>query len=417
MNLKTLYHSITKNINLFSKTKSKVLEKFLVDAVYGILGGKSVHLSMMARTLEGRKETTAKYIYKRLNRAIGDYDTTEVKERVQGMQSGMVDENTLIYFDPTEVTKRYGKKFEQMGKIADGSDKHAIKSGYPVNVCIGLRGEEVIPLELNIYSPKEEQFQSENDELIKPIEAIAHRSGFKGKYVLDRGFDRFAIFRFLMGLSLMFIVRLKETRHFYPKGYHLQSFTREETIRKFTEKKVRVFLDIRVKKRLVKKCFSIRACRVELHSWHIDSDLDIWLIQAKASDALTLYLLTNIQEINEESLVSIVQAYLDRWKVEEFIRFVKQEYGMESFLVRDLGRIKNLFNLLFIAIVILTRISELNISFSRTRALLIKYAKRVFKIPQKMKFFLYTLADGLAHVLNIITEKTKRLLFKKPDCF
>lgn len=414
MNLKGLYRIITKNIKVFTRSKEKVFQKFLVDAIFGILGSKSIRLADLSRVLEKQLNTNTRYIFKRLDRAIGQYDTGVVKNRVQGMQSAMVDENTLLYFDPTEVIKKHGKKFEALCKVADGSDNRKLKDGYPVNVCIGIRGEEIIPLELNLYSTKEEAFLSENDEVLQPIDAIAHRAKMRGTFVLDRGFDRFAIIRHLMYLDVNFIIRMQETRHYYPAGYYLQSFPRDELIKRYTEKSVRAYLDIRVDKRLEKKCFSIKASRVELKSGKLSSPRTMWLIQARASKLMTLYFLTNIQDITRETLISIVQAYLNRWKVEEFIRFFKQQYKAEKFLVRDLGRIKNLFNLLFIATVILTRISELNLKFSRTRSMLIKHSKRVFKIPQKMKFFLYTIADGLAEVLKIITKKVQRLIYRKP---
>jgi IS4 transposase len=190
-----------------------------------------------------------------------------------------------------------------------------------------------------------------------------------------------------MELGLKFIVRLTELRHYYPKGYDLQTFTRQEIIAKYTQIKTRTFLDIRIKKRLTKKCFIIRAAQVELTNKSIDSENSLWLIRAWASDALTLYLLTDIQDINEESLVFIMQIYLNRWKIEEFIRFVKQEYHAESFLVRDLGRIRNLFNILFISLVVLTRLSEFHLNFSRLRSTFIRYAKRMFKLPPKNEIF------------------------------
>jgi len=414
MNMKGLYRTINSNIKVFTRSKEKVFQKFLIDAIFGILGSKSVRLSDLSKILEEQLNTNTRHIFKRLDRAIGKYDTYDVKNRVQGMQSAMVDENTLLYFDPTEVIKKYGKKFEAMSNVADGSDSRKLKNGYPVNVCIGVKGEEIIPLELNLYSYKEEGFISENDEVLQPIDGIAHRARMKGTFVLDRGFDRFAIIRHLMYLDVNFIIRMQETRHYYPVGYRLQSFTRHELIKRFTDKSVRAYLDIRVDKKLKKKCFSIKASRVELKSGKISGPRTMWLVQARASKLMTLYFLTNIQDITRETLISIVQAYLNRWKVEEFIRFFKQQYKAEKFLVRDLGRIKNLFNLLFIALVTLTRISELNMRFSRVRSLLIKHAKRTFKIPQKMKFFLYTIADGLAQVLKIITKKVQRLIYRKP---
>lgn len=93
---------------------------------------------------------------------------------------------------------------------------------------------------------------------------------------------------------------------------------------------------------------------------------------------------------------------------------MKQQYGAERFQVRSLGRIKNLINLLFIATVVLTRLSELELKFSKTRTILLYKARRTYKIPKKTKFFLYALADGLSYVLAKITKKLSQLWSKSP---
>ena len=180
----------------------------------------------------------------------------------------------------------------------------------------------------------------------------------------------------------------------------------------FSTVRAKAYLDLRVKKKLSKKLFTIQAVPVELEGGTIDSPHPLYLVEAKTA-GLFLYLLTHRQDITPESLSQIVHDYLSRWKIEEFIRFVKQQYGAEKFLVRDLGRIKNLFALLFMALVILTRLGEFPLKFSKTRALLIKESKRVFKIPQKLRFFLYTIAEGLSQLLKKL-PKSVRQLFDPP---
>ena len=412
MTLKDFNARITSCIKLFTKVNEKVFSKFLQDTVRGILLSKSICVADMARSLESMSATTAKHIYKRLDRNLGEWDVNEVKERVQAKQIGLLDEETFIYFDPTEVVKEYGDEFEAIGQVADGSDDYRVKPGYHVNVCVGLKGSEIIPLELNLYSSAQEAFDSQNQEWLSPIETIVHRSKKKGIFVMDRGFDRYAIIRHLHELSVNFIIRMGENRHYRPIGLGHRHYSRQELIERFSTVKTKVLMDVRIKKKLVKKLFTISAAPVTLLE-RIDSSRSLTLICAKAS-SMTLYFLTNVEEINAESLVNILEAYLNRWKVDEFIRFLKQQYKAEEFKVRSLGRIKNLFALLFIALVVLTRISELDTTFSKAKAILIRYAKRVFKIPQKMRFFLYTLADGLSEVLKKITKPLLQLWTTKP---
>ena len=53
--------------------------------------------------------------------------------------------------------------------------------------------------------------------------------------------------------------------------------------------------------------------------------------------------------------------------------------------------------------------------FSTVKTKVFRYAKRVFKIPPKMRFFLYTLADGLSEVLKKITKPLLQLWTTKPE--
>jgi hypothetical protein len=417
MTLKELNARVGAYIKVFTKVKEKVLAKFLEEAVLGILLSKSICIADIARSLEARSETTSRHVFKRLDRNIGEWDVLPIKEKVQAKQIAMIDEDTFIYFDPSDAVKEYGDSFEAMGFVADGSDGHKVKRGYHINACIGMKGSEIIPLEWELYSSREEDFESQNKEYIGQIETIWHRSRCKGTFVMDREFDRFAIIRYLHELGAKFIIRMKENRSYHPiyapPAERRKHYNRWEVIERFSVTKAKVWLDIRIKKKLVKKLFTIEAAKVELLE-KIDSPKTLTLVRAITPDKLTLYLLTNMEDITPESLTNIVEAYLNRWKVDEFIRFVKQEYKSESFRVRSLGRIKNLFALLFIATVVLTRISELNITFSKTKALLIKHSKRVFRIPQKMRFFLYTLADGLSEVLKKITKTIIRLWHAPP---
>lgn len=412
MTLKELSARFDRTVAVFTRGQGQVLQKFLIDMVRGILKAQSVQLASIARALVCDHRTTARHLFKRLDRNLGFHDLTPIQESVQKKQVAMIDEETLIYFDPSDLIKPFAKKMEALSHVADGSDDHQIKSGYPLLACVALKENELLPLEWEPYSYRSEEFESENEVWLKPILSLSHRSKGKGTWVLDRGFDRFAIVRELSESALKFTIRMKEVRHYHLPGKPGQTYTREEVVN-FATVKAKAYLDLRIKKKLMKKLFALQAVPVELQGGKIDSPHPLYLVGAKTS-GLTLYLLTHRQEITPETLSQIVQDYLSRWKVEEFIRFVKQQYGAEKFLVRDLGRIKNLFHLLFISLVILTRMGEFPLKFSKTRALLIREAKRVFKIPQKMRFFLYTLAEGLSQLLKKLPKSITQL-WKPPQ--
>lgn len=407
MTYREIHTRFDRTVNVFLKCRQKVLGKFLTDMVRGILKAQSVQLASIARGLVSDYPTTARHLFKRLDRNLGLHDVTPIRNAVQKKQTALIDENTLIYFDPSDLIKPHAMRMEALSHVADGSDHHQIKNGYPLLSCVALKGDELIPLEWEPYSYRSEDFESENEVWLQPILGLAHQSKGKGTWVLDRGFDRFAILLQLAEHGLSFIVRMTELRHYHLPGKSGRTYPRQ-AVMQFATVKAKAYLDLRVNKKLTKKLFTLEAVPVELEGGKIDSPHPLYLVGAKAA-GLTLYLLTHRQEITPESLSQIVQDYLSRWKVEEFIRFVKQQYGAEKFLVRDLGRIKNLFSCLYIALVILTRMGEFPLKFSKTRALLIREAKRVFKIPQKMRFFLYTLAEGLSQLLKKLPKSVVQL--------
>lgn len=403
--------SITK---AFTRCKGKVLQKFLIDMIFGIISSKSLNLSEISRSLEKNSNTCSRHIHKRIDRHLGGHDLTQLKEEVQGKQCRLIDENTYIYFDPTDVIKPHGKRFELMSLVPDGSDEHKRKKGYPVTACVAIKDEELIPVDLDLGSHLETTFDSKNQRYLYHMDGINELSRGKGIFVLDREFDGFPVIRHLHERDINFVIRMTEQRHYYLEGDWRKTYKRHEIIDRYAQIITTAIFDIRNKKdkKIEKLEFTVKAVKVRLTT-SIDSDRSLTLIRAK-SRKLTMYLLTNLQDLSEESIAEIFQAYLNRWKVEEYIRFVKQQYGMEKFKVLSIARIRNLIQLLFISTVILARISELGIRFSKTRAVLINKAKRTYKVPQKLRFFLYLIADGLAYILRNFTKQIEVMADKVP---
>ena len=56
--------------------------------------------------------------------------------------------------------------------------------------------------------------------------------------------------------------------------------------------------------------------------------------------------LTNIDCSNKEGVRKALKGYRLRWRIEEYFRFVKQEYEFEKFMIRSLDGINNLSGLI-----------------------------------------------------------------------
>ena len=130
--------------------------------------------------------------------------------------------------------------------------------------------------------------------------------------------------------------------------------------------------------------------RIKVKFPGIDSNLFLVVIKGFGSEPMLL--LTNV----EKDPVTILEMYLTRWKVEESIRFLKQEYNLEDVRVRSYASLKNTVVLLLAVFYFLSgylgRKLKLNIMLKK----IYEKAKRFFQIPV---FNQYALADRIYRIL------------------
>mgnify|MGYP001771631537 CR=1 FL=1 len=61
-------------------------------------------------------------------------------------------------------------------------------------------------------------------------------------------------------------------------------------------------------------------------------------------------LASNIGIKSKEDVIKIARRYINRWRIEEYFKFKKQEYKFENFRVRTMKSINNLNSLLIYTI-------------------------------------------------------------------
>jgi ABC-type polysaccharide transport system permease subunit len=123
-----------------------------------------------------------------------------------------------------------------------------------------------------------------------------------------------------------------------------------------------------------------------------------------------LLLITNLKSDDGRLAVAVTKVYLMRWRIEEFYRFKKQQFGFEDFRVRSLKSIRNLDLLLTIAIGYIGLMSEKSDERAIT-AEIIAISKRIYDTP---KFVFYAIADGLFFVLFKCKQGIADMLLKQP---
>ena len=97
---------------------SKPKTKFYI--VYGILKSKSVLLSNIAHSLN------EKILLKKTIERLSNFLSSEIEEEIHSYHyrlnlSLMPTDLKLFIVDDTDVTKLYGKRFESLGRVKDGS--------------------------------------------------------------------------------------------------------------------------------------------------------------------------------------------------------------------------------------------------------------------------------------------------------
>ena len=123
-----------------------------------------------------------------------------------------------------------------------------------------------------------------------------------------------------------------------------------------------------------------------------------------------LMLITNLRSDDDRLAVTITKVYLMRWRIEEFYRFKKQQFGFEDFRVQSLKSIRNLNMLLTVVIGFIGMMSEES-NERRTVHEVIHVSKRIYGTPE---FVYYAIADGLFEIFAKLRQGIAGILRKKP---
>ena len=109
-----------------------------------------------------------------------------------------------------------------------------------------------------------------------------------------------------------------------------------------------------------------------------------------------MMLASNIPIKSKEDVIKIARCYLDRWRIEEYFKFKKQEYNFENFRVRTLRSINNLNKMLTYAIGLIALLSEK----IGKREFVNKIIKESKSLKDKVYLWFYQLARGIYNILS-----------------
>ena len=393
-NFTTNTYEMKREILNFSKKISKGLnkptEKFVLDMEYGIAKSQSILISDIARSLDEKiklKNTIERLCDNLIN--LTEKETQIIEKNYLNKVQKQLPEEPIVLFDDSDITKEYGRKFEDLDRVIDASSKDKkISNGYHVCEAVALTKKELQPISIysKIYSCQSKGFISKNSytkESIVRAGEIIHR---KSNYIFDRGYDDNKIIDYVDKSGNYFVIRIEDRRQFL-----------------FKEKKKRCGEVAAKRKGKIKMIltfddneeYEVYISHTKVTLPYNKKDYELVIVYG-LDEERPMILLTNRNIHSKEDVIKAVRLYFYRWRVEEYFRAKKQEYDFENMRVRTLKALNNLNLLLTIH---LGHIGILAENIDR-KLLTIKIIEASKSLRSKVIVWISQIARGIGKILE-----------------
>ena len=386
-------YEMKREILNFSKKISEGLNKketkFVSDMQYGLSKGKSCLISEISRSLN--EDIKLKNTIERLCDNLQSLDETQkkiIKDNYLKEIKDYFPNEAISIFDDSDISKRYGKKFEDLDKIIDASDlDKKIVNGYHVCEAVILGKNEKQPFSVysEIYSCKSEGFISKNKYTMESINTVIDVLKRKCNMVFDRGYDDNKIIDYVDKSGNNFVIRMNDKRTFLFKGKKKNCY--EEALKR--KGKIRMELWFEEEKQEI----SVSHTKVIMPRNKKEYEL---VFVYGLSEERPLILLTNRDIHSKEDVIKVVRLYFYRWRVEEYFRDKKQEYEFENMRVRTLKAMNNLNLMLMIHMGHLGMLVE----DMNKKLLTIKIIERSKSLKRKVSVWLSQISRGIRNILS-----------------
>ena len=391
-NFTTNNYEMKRDIINFSKKisegTSKPESKFVMDMIYGISKSKDILLSSIAGALD--EKTKKAYTIDRLRDNLSNDLSSSIDEKYCNLAMDSLGENPVFLIDDSDIIKPLGEKFEDLGIVRDGSSRNkSYEKGYHHTEIVGLTQNKKQPISLfsKIHSSTQKEFISANDITFEGIDKIVNlldKRRQKGILVNDRGYDNNLIFNHYFEKKQYFVIRLKENR----KVYRNHKWYKITTIRYSHKGKIQMKL---LFQGVEKECYaSVIKVQITANKKWIN------LVLVYGLGETPMMLASNIPIKSKEDVIKTARCYLDRWRIEEYFKFKKQEYNFENFRVRTLKSINNLNKMLTYAIELVAMLSEK----IGKREFVNKIIKESKSLKTNVYLWFYQIARGIYNILS-----------------
>ena len=317
--------------SLFSDSRR---HRFVADMVAGLTIANHVHLTAVARALDTCGCGNIHAAEKRLSRHLASdcWDAAPLADALLERSAALVNDNTLLVADLTDLAKPYARHLEGLGRVHDGSDPEGrLVAGYCIfEAYVRVGHWQLFPLLLEPLRTYAGAATSENAEILTHVVRIHRAVGGKGTWVLDRGFDRRELFAPLVAAGVAFIVRQRGDR----------------------------FVQTRDGRVLSVAALAAEQTCPQPQRWPrggVAVTVEVWLPEVGAEPFLLVVGWRRSPQ-SEQMLLLVsprarragrtgrwyVRAYRRRWGVEDATRGLKQHFRLEGFLVRTWKALRRL---------------------------------------------------------------------------
>lgn len=380
---------IVKFSNKLCKNSNKPETKFITDMIYGISKSKDILLSSIAEALN--EDTKKAYTINRLSDNLVSDLSASIDVNYTNLVMDALGDTPIFLVDDSDIVKPLGEKFENLGIVRDGSStKKSYEKGYHHTEIVGLTKEMKQPISIfsKIHSSTQKEFISNNRityEGLDKVVSLLDERNLKGIFVNDRGYDSNDIFNYYFSKKQYFVIRLTEKR----KIYRNHKWYKITTLRDAFKGKIKINLMFQGEE---------RECAVSMVKAQITAQkkwINIIFIYGLSNTPMMLA--SNIPIRSKEDVIKIARNYMNRWRIEEYFKFKKQEYNFENFRVRTLKAINNLNKMLTYTIGLIALLSEK----IKKRKFVNKIIKESKSLKDTVFLWFYQLARGIYNILSM----------------
>jgi hypothetical protein len=307
--------------------------RFITEMITGLVAAGHVHLTKVARATH-HGETNIHAAQKRLGGHLKSthWNTAPLAAELLRRSAAMVNDDTLIPADTTDLAKYHARHLEGLGRVHDGSDPDGRTApGYCIfQAFVRVGTWQLFPLVIEPLKVYAGAATGENAEILGHMLRVHEATGQKGTWLLDRGFDRRELFEPLVRKKVAFVVRQRGDR----------------TVRTADGRDVSVEALVAQQRCPSPRRWPTGGASVTVEVWLPEVGPDPFLLVIgwrvpKSERPLVLLVSPKARRCGRTGKW-FVRAYHKRWGVEDATRGIKQQFRVEEFLVRSWVSIRRL---------------------------------------------------------------------------